>query len=102
MYYIPALHMNMYYISALHKQVDPSQPAMISAQSTGPLLSENRGSLDGYDPLAKSLVKINMELSKVIQNIGSQQSASSTPVPGSNTPGKKGIVKKVLKLEIIL
>ncbi|XP_053372840.1 centrosomal protein of 164 kDa-like [Mercenaria mercenaria] len=71
---------------ALHKQVDPSQPAMMSAQSTGPMLGD-RGALDNSDPLAKSLVKINMELSKVIQNIGSQHSASSTPVPGSNTPG---------------
>ncbi|XP_060561428.1 centrosomal protein of 164 kDa-like [Ruditapes philippinarum] len=75
-------------LQALHKQVDPSQPAIISAQSTGPLPSENRGTLDGNDPLAKSLVKINMELSKVIQNIGSQHSASSTPVPGSNNPAQ--------------
>ena len=75
------------YVVALHKQVDPHQSIFASAQSTGRLLSEVRG-LDSGDPLAKSLVKINQELSRIIQNIGSNHSASTTPVPGTNTPGQ--------------
>ena len=43
------------------------------------------------DPLAKSLVKINQELSKVISNLGANQSASSTPVPGPNQSGNKTV-----------
>ncbi|KAL4228939.1 hypothetical protein ACF0H5_011979 [Mactra antiquata] len=74
-------------LQALHKQVEAPQPIIPSAQSTGPVSYENRVSADPNDPLAKSLLKINMELSKVIQNIGNSQSASSTPLPGSNNQG---------------
>lgn len=87
MYHMTSNVKAAFFISALHKQVDPSQQPMMSAQSTGPLPGDHRGVMDGNDPLAKSLVKINTELSKVIQNLGSQHSASSTPVPGSNNPG---------------
>ena len=38
------------------------------------------------DPLAKSLVKINTELSRVIKTLGSS-STRSTPVPDQQTPG---------------
>ncbi|XP_052804909.1 centrosomal protein of 164 kDa-like isoform X2 [Mya arenaria] len=75
-------------LQALHKQIEPSQGAMVSAQSTGRVPPmDGRNGLDQNDPLAKSLLRINMELSRVIQHMGSN-SASSTPVPPvSNTNG---------------
>lgn len=81
-------------VLALHKQVEPQQSALVSAQSTGRLTSDAKG-LESADPLAKSLVKINQELSRIIQTMGSNQSASSTPVPGTNTPGKAVCVRKI-------
>jgi len=81
--------MNLVCLSALSKQIEPSHGAMMSAQSTGPVPpADMRNGLDQNDPLARSLLKINMELSKIIQNIGSN-SASSTPLPPhSNTNGR--------------
>ncbi|XP_052265230.1 trichohyalin-like isoform X2 [Dreissena polymorpha] len=75
-------------LQALHKQIESNPSAMMSAQSTGHMPNgDARHGLEPNDPLARSLVKINTELSKIIQSIGSNRSSSSTPVqPASTTP----------------
>ena len=88
-------NVDLLYFPALHKQVEPAAHHHHHHRAPGSLHSTGHpGEVPGTragadnDPLAKSLVRINQELSKVITNLGTNRSASTTPVPGSNTPGK--------------
>ena len=69
----------------LHRQVDPSQRGAGSMISNGIPTDRLEGNGIAY-PLAKSLVKINTELSRVIKTLGSS-STRSTPIPDQQTPG---------------
>ena len=74
-------------VSVLHRQVDPSHRGANSVISNGMPTDRQEGNQIS-DPLAKSLVKINSELSRVIKTLGSS-STRSTPIPDQQTPGEK-------------
>lgn len=72
-------------LQVLHKQVDPAHRGANSVISNGYPTDRPEGNQVVSDPLAKSLVKINTELSRVIKTLGSS-STRSTPVPDQQTP----------------
>lgn len=71
-------------LQALHRQNDPIYKSATSLVSNG-LPSDRPEGNQVNDPLARSLVKINTELSRVIKTLGSN-STRSTPVPDHQTP----------------
>ncbi|KAK3609356.1 hypothetical protein CHS0354_036595 [Potamilus streckersoni] len=66
-------------LQTLAKPNNDRYPALLG--STAAASRNSEFGVNGDDPIARTLLKINKELSHVITALGSNQSASSTPVP---------------------